>query len=220
MAAYKGHAELIPYLLQAGYAAATFDALHRTPLHYAALQGCQAFEVPSGTLQQADTVAAPSGLASETSAGNDRTQNVVGAAGKAAQPSTVAGLGRLQWEAFATHSSSGSTGCRAQPQQHAGGCLQQPSGRARVPGEAAAGSAPLLPPTAGVMMPNEAATPGRQARTLDVRPAAVQWTGLMPRARVDFSGASELLMAAGADVHAVDTYGRTALHYAAGEASR
>ncbi|BDA43432.1 probable serine/threonine-protein phosphatase 6 regulatory ankyrin repeat subunit [Coccomyxa sp. Obi] len=213
MAAYKGHAELIPYLLQAGYTSATFDALHRTPLHYAALQGCQAFELPPSTLQQADSSGAP-GPASQIAGENDRTQEAGGAGGKAAQPFAGTGPSRLPWEAFATHSSNGSTGCPAQPQRHAGGCQQQPSGRA-TPGEAAAGSASLLPLTAGVMMQHVAA-PGRQARGLDARPAAVQWTGLMPRARVDFPGASELLMAAGADVYAVDTYGRTALHYAAG----
>ena len=213
MAAYKGHAELLPYLLQAGYAAATYDALHRTPLHYAALQGCQAFELPAGTLQEADTsAAASSGPASDTAGEDDQAQEAVAAARKAAHPVAVTGPSRLPWEALATHSSSeSSTGCTAHSQRHAGSCSQHPSGRA-IPGEAAG---PLLPLDAGVMMPHVAA-PGR-GRALDARPAAVQWTGFMPRARVDFPGASELLMAAGTDVYAVDTYGRTALHYAAGE---
>ena len=59
--------------------------------------------------------------------------------------------------------------------------------------------------------PHAAVAPGRACWQ-----PPLHWAGLMPRARTDYAGAAELLMVAGADVHAVDSFGCSALHYAAG----
>lgn len=214
VAAYKGHAELIPCLLQAGYAAGSLDTVRRTPLHYAALQGGRTFELPAGSqhetrfvapppLPQSPSGVAPRGLHEPTRCTADpHTKD-----GPAKQIPAAAGLTGLLPDPLCRQlsrsSSSGSSCTTAQS-------LRPDGAHPASSVAAAAGGA------SGPLPAQYLAAHGQQARP-GVLPAAVQWTGLMPRARLDYSGASELLLAAGADAHAVDLCGGTALHYAAGE---
>ncbi len=201
MAAYKGHAELIPCLLQAGYSVSTLDSLRRTPLHYAALQGCHAFELPSGTTHEAAVAAAPPvAMAGAAAPGGlhgwlDSCAGYSDSKASPAKQTSAADAPPCSQLSRSTSSTSGSSCGTAQSDStHE----PQPSSGLTI---AAADAPAQWPPQAG---------PGAW-------PAAMQWPGLMPRVRIDFAGASELLLAARVDVYAVDACGRTALHYAAGE---
>jgi hypothetical protein len=264
MAAYKGHAELIPCVLQAGFTAAQLDLHGRTPLHYAALQGCQPFELlPGSSGQPRDAPAAAAALQETPHASPGRSNS-----GAAAEPPDaeqlaveedraialasarlVADVFRgLSWQApgdgslspqdtlryeslgsSSSSSSSGSAGVTSPPKEAplprsipsptrlppplpgpalasplADACWPQPAPR-DVSSKAAPGLLPAAAPPQRQLQP-----PGQ------AWPAPSHWAGLMPRARIDYPGAAELLLVAGADVHVVDAFGCSAVHYAAG----
>ena len=225
MAAYKGHAELMPYLLQAGYTASQMDEQRRTPLHYAAMQGCQPFsQLSRSDVQQPSQAHACSictGILGCCSAPASAAQSIH-AITACNDPSVVAHdcAVAAPWASLLDRrdapSSSGScaaASCSAQSPTSVGvrvdlDCALHGSH----PSCSSCSPAPLqrgTDKTAGEKPP----VPARIRLPGD---AMCQWTGLMPRVRQDYAGAAELLLVGGVDSTAVDSYGCTALHYAAG----
>lgn len=227
VAVYKGHAELIPYLLRAGFRVTAADSLRRTPLHYAAMQGCPAFEPPSAmaalSLHPLPLAAAPEGpgdceQATQSSDASDNSAH-------AAQSLCTAGPNLLLAKSLSRQLSNGSSSSRG---SSSGSSATQPGERLEdTMAPPLAASAPhQTVASEGNRAQQQPQLPAQQAMQQvpahgpgpapGAWPAPVPWAGLMQRVRVDYAGAWELLMVAGADVSAVDAHQRTALHYAAG----
>jgi hypothetical protein len=208
IAAFKGYAELIPYLLQAGYSARQADEQQRTPLHYAAMQDSQPVCLqrpseskhcwhPPACSSCADCLHSSS-IAGEISSSNGPATASDEAHGHAGKHSSSSNAG--------AGSSKGQTTMRP----------VVPYSRTNAPSQIGVSLTSLqgsISSAAGGQAsgPQGAGGPGAWLGT------AGQWAGLMPRVRTDFAGAAELLLVAGADGCVADVYGCSALHYAAGD---
>lgn len=213
VAALKGFSDLIPSLLGAGFSASALDALKRTPLHYAAMKGFAFFPVQQPGTQaaarppSAQQPADPSGEQCSPSL-EDKDQHSPddhACAKDSPRP------GHSPSSSTSSELSQSSQGTPAAPTPAQAGLglgtsvpLGQPS--------------PFIPPygVPGGVLPGSVGMPcaGAPPSYTAGGPAAAQYHG--PRATVAYGFTADLLLEAGADADAVDMWGCSALHYAAG----
>ena len=220
VAALKGFSDLLPSLLGAGFSASAPDAYKRTPLHYAAMKGFAFFPAHhSGTQMPAPEPSSRPDSGEQHSAqhsqgqgdvkpeGASNQQQVVGSQAHAEGCLTPGCTPSCSGDSEHSYASPGSSAPSAMP-------IVAPAGTCVAPG----GPPPFAQPHAGTgsmsygssSMPG-VGTPHPYSAGL---PAPTQYYG--PRATVAYGLTADLLLEAGADADAIDMWGCSALHYAAG----
>ena len=220
IAALKGFSDLIPSLLGAGFSASAPDAYKRTPLHYAAMKGFAFFPAQnSGTQPPASEPSSRPDLGEKHSAQHGQVPNDVKpeGAGTQQQPSSSQAHAEECLTPGYTPSCSGDSE-RSYTSQGSPAPLAAPKVApvgASVPLGAAPPSAQPFANT-GVMSYGSSNMPGVSAPHPYSAglPAPAQYYG--PRATVAYGLTADLLIEAGADADAIDMWGCSALHYAAG----
>ena len=220
IAALKGFSDLIPSLLGAGFSASAPDAYKRTPLHYAAMKGFAFFPAQaSGAQPPASEPSSRPDLEEKLSAQHGQVQSEVKPEGAGSQQQSSSSQAHAE-ECLTpgyTPSCSGDS-------EHSYTSQGSPAPLA-APKVAPAGSAvPLgapLPPAqpyanTGVTSYGSLSMPGSSAphQYSAGLPAPAQYYG--PRATVAYGLTADLLIEAGADADAIDMWGCSSLHYAAG----
>ena len=213
IAALKGFSDLIPSLLSAGFSASALDACKRTPLHYAAMKGFAFFPV-----QQPGTQAAARPPSAQQPADPNQEQSSPPledkdqrspddhACAKESPPP-----GHSPSSSTSSELSHSSQGTPAAPTPAQAGLS---TGTSVPPGQ----PPPFVPPYGGPggVLPGSMGMPcaGAPPPYTAGGPAAAQYHG--PRATEAYGFTADLLLEAGADADAVDMWGCSALHYAAG----
>lgn len=220
IAALKGFSDLIPSLLEAGFSASAPDAYKRTPLHYAAMKGFSFFPAhQSGAQPAAPHNSASPGSGEPHSAQASQAHSTAKAEGTDDQQQSSGGQAHAEeclspgyspscsGDSEHSYSSQGSPPPSATPESAPPGSLMPPG----VPPSYApsyGGAGKLL--YGGVGMQGVGAPPPYSTGL----PSPTQYYG--PRATVAYGFTADLLIEAGADADAIDMWGCSALHYAAG----
>jgi len=221
IAALKGFSDLIPSLLRAGFSASAPDAYKRTPLHYAAMKGFAFFPAhQSGTQPAAPHNPASPGSGEPHSAQASQAQSTAKAEGTDDEQQSSGGQAHAE-ECLSPGYSPSCSGDSEHSYSSQGSPPPSP-----IPEGAPQDS--LMPP--GVP-PSYAPSYGRVGTVPHGRvgmqgvgalppystglPSPTQYYG--PRATVAYGCTADLLIEAGADADAIDMWGCSVLHYAAGK---
>lgn len=205
VAALKGFSDLIPSLLGAGFLPDALDACKRTPLHYAAMKGYAFFPAHQPAPQQTPAQTGPSHEAAKSSDSQRAEEQQRPLGGQAEEDQSPRYSTSCSGDSERSSSSQGSL-------------LTTPPTYS-IPGAGAITPAPFSPPPYGgfgSMPPGamNAQMAGGRPPYGHGPPAATQYYG--PRATVAYTDTADLLLRAGAAADAIDAWGCTALHYAAG----
>ena len=222
IAALKGFSDLVPSLLGAGFSASAPDAYKRTPLHYAAMKGFAFFPAHTSGAQPPASEPASRPHSGEHSAQHGQHGQVPGdvkpeGAGPQQQPSssqahaeeclTPGYTPSCSGDSEHSYTSQGSPAPLAAPKVVPAGTTA-PLGAPPSSAQPYAGTATLSYGSQG--MPGVSAPHPYSAGL----PAPAQYYG--PRATVAYGLTADLLIEAGANADAIDMWGCSALHYAAG----
>ena len=216
VAALKGFTDLLPSLLGAGFSASAPDAYKRTPLHYAAMKGYAFFPAhPSGAQVPAPEPSTGPDAEDQHSTQHGQVHSDVKPEEASIQQQSVGSQGCLtlgctpscSGDSEHSYISPGSPGTSAPPKvAPAGTCVPPRVTSPLAQPYAGTGSTPY----GGSSMPGVGAPYPYSAGL----PAPTQYYG--PRATVAYGLTADLLLEAGADADAIDVWGCSALHYAAG----
>lgn len=220
IAALKGFSDLIPSLLGAGFSASAPDAYTRTPLHYAAMKGFVFFPAPSSDAQlpAAEPPSRPaSGEQHSAHHGQVQSDTKPEGAGEQQQPSGGPAHAEEGLTPGYTPSCSGDS-------EHSYTSQSSPAPLATPKVAPGSTSVPLGgPPPFAQLYPGTGASPYGSFSALGVNAPHQYSAGLTPpaqyygpRATVAYGLTGDLLIEAGADGDAIDVWGCSALHYAAG----